>query len=186
MHTSGTARCGNILIVTIRADLSVTEYAVLGLLGEDSQHGFALSKVLSENGEVGRVMTVRRPLVYRALDRLVEAGLAEPLYTERGTAGGNRIIHRITKKGRRVLARWLREPVAHVRDIRLEFLLKLVLLNRRKASPLALIRQQRQRLGSTLAALEAPSRDDYVGLWRHHSAIATAAYLADLEASHRI
>ncbi|HEY7824307.1 MAG TPA: PadR family transcriptional regulator, partial [Acidimicrobiia bacterium] len=59
------------------SELSVTEYAVLGILAEAPSHGFAVAKELDANTEVGRILTVRRPLVYRALDRLVDQRLAE-------------------------------------------------------------------------------------------------------------
>ncbi len=124
--------------------LSLTEYAVLGVLAESPAHGFAISKALAADGQVGRVLTVRRPLTYRALDRLVEAGLAEPDHSEPGDAGPERIIHRITPTGRRHLKRWLTKPVQHIRDMRIEFQLKLTLLNRAGKSPLALVRAQRE------------------------------------------
>lgn len=162
--------------------LSRTEHAVLGLLAERPAHGFALFKDLKPGTEVGRVFTVRRPLVYRALDRLIEAGLAQPVHTEPGDAGPQRVIHAITPAGRVRLAEWLGRPVEHVRDIRIEFLLKLALMERSGTSPLALIRGQRAALDGTLAALDVHAGDpDDVELWRHHNAAATAAYLTDLE-----
>jgi len=162
--------------------LSTTEYAVLGVLAEGPSHGFAIAKHLDSSAELGRVFTVRRPLVYRALDRLLEAGYAEAVSTERGDAGPNRIIHRITRPGRQRLRRWLSVPVEHVRDLRLEFLLKLALIQRSGKSPVNLIREQRTALGSTLMALDDRSApDDHVELWRQHNAAAAAAYLDDLE-----
>ncbi|MGH8872870.1 MAG: PadR family transcriptional regulator [Acidimicrobiia bacterium] len=166
---------------------SLTEYAVLGVLAEGPSHGFALSKQLGPDGEVGRVLTVRRPLVYRALDRLVDAGLAEPVHTEKGDAGPQRVVHRITARGRRRLRRWLGEPVEHIRDMRIEFLLKLALLRRAGSSPLTLVRAQRATLDPTLTALDDPDaeQDDHVELWRQHNAAAAAAYLQDLEVLYR-
>ena len=162
---------------------SVTEYAVLGILAEEPSHGFAISKQLEAESDVGRVITVRRPLVYRALDRLVEAGYAEPVTTEQGE-GPQRVIHRVTRKGRNRLRAWLSQPVDHVRDLRIEFLLKLALLRRSEQSPLALIRAQRVALDPTLEALDDPELepDDHVELWRQHNAAAATAYLEDLEA----
>ena len=122
-------------------------------------HGFAISKALQPDTEVGRVITVRRPLVYRALDRLVDAGLAEPAHTEPGAAGPNRVIHRVTRPGRRRLDSWLASPVSHVRDMRIEFQLKLALLQRLGRSPLQLVIAQRETLDPTLAALEVPSSE---------------------------
>ncbi len=162
---------------------SLTEYSVLGLLAEGPTHGFAISKALQPETEVGRVITVRRPLVYRALDRLVDFGLAEPAHTEPGTAGPNRVIHRVTRTGQRRLDSWLASPVGHVRDMRIEFQLKLALLQRLGRSPLQLVVLQRRALDPTLAALEVPSSDmvDHLELWRRHNAAAAASYLASLE-----
>ena len=58
--------------------LSLSEYAVLGLLAEGPSHGFAIARELSVDGSIGQVLTVRRSLAYRALDRLVSDGLARP------------------------------------------------------------------------------------------------------------
>jgi DNA-binding PadR family transcriptional regulator len=162
--------------------LSTTEYAVLGVLAEGPSHGFAISKQLNPTAELGRVFTVRRPLVYRALDRLVETGYAEAVSTEKGDAGPNRVIHRITRPGRRRLQRWLGEPVEHVRDLRIEFLLKLALIRRSGSSPADLISDQRTALDPTLSALDDPPSEpgDHVELWRHHNAAAAAAYLDEL------
>lgn len=160
---------------------SLTEWVVLGLLAEGPTHGFALARQLTPGSEVGRVLTVRRPLAYRALDRLVADGLAAPQRTEPGDAGPQRTIHRITPAGRRRLDAWLDKPVDHVRDLRIEFLLKLVLLRRTGRSPAALIGRQRSRLAETLRALEAGADEDEVALWRHHSALAVASFLDALE-----
>ena len=162
--------------------LSVTEYAVLGVLAEEPSHGFAISKQLDADNEVGRVFTVRRPLVYRALDRLVESGYAEPVATEKGE-GPQRVIHRVTRNGRRRLRSWLGQPVDHVRDLRIEFLLKLTLTTRAGGSPLELIRAQQAALSPTFDALEQPPAEpiDHIELWRRHNAAAAADYLKELE-----
>jgi PadR family transcriptional regulator AphA len=167
--------------------LSPTEYVVLGLLAEGPTHGFAIAKDLQADGPVGQILTVRQPLVYRALSRLVEARLAEPVSIEPGDAGPQRVIHRITSRGRRHLMSWLSQPVEHVRDLRIVFLLKLVLLHRSGTSPLPLVEEQRAALHETLTALEdsVGEATDPVELWRKHTAAAAAAYLIHLEALYR-
>lgn len=160
--------------------LSLTEYAVLGLLAEGPAHGFALAKQLAQGSDLGRMLTIRRPLVYRALDRLVEAGLARPAFSEPGEAGPSRIVHQMTGTGQDRLDGWLACPVEHVRDLRLEFLLKLTLLVRSRQSPLPLVERQREALRPTFAALEDQATGDHVELWRHHTAAAAAAFLDDL------
>ena len=161
-------------------ELSVTEYAVLGILAEGPNHGFALAKELAPSAELGRIYTVRRPLVYRALDRLIEAGLAEAMHIEESDAGPNRTVVRITRRGRARLGQWLDRPVAHVRDVRIEFLLKLALLRRSGGSPGSLIDRQREALQPTLEVLEERSTEDHVEIWRRHNATATDAYLEEL------
>jgi PadR family transcriptional regulator AphA len=182
-----TTRIDTILNVTIHGtprgeglrQLSVTEHAVLGLLAEGPSHGFSISKRLTADSEVGRIITVRRPLVYRALDRLVDSGLAEPVTTEKGS-GPNRVIHRVTRDGRRESHRWLSRPVDHVREIRIEFLLKIALLIRSRRSPGPLIAAQRASLEPTLRALDELATDDHVEIWRKHAARAAAAFLDEL------
>lgn len=162
------------------SELSVTEHAVLGLLAEGPSHGFALARQLSVEEDLGRIYTVRRPLVYRALDRLVDNGLAEPMHAEKGDSGPTRVIHRVTPAGRREVRRWLNRPVEHVRDIRIEFLLKVALLRRSRQSPTPLVKSQRASLEPTLRALDDAATHDHVEIWRQHSARAAAAYLEDL------
>ena len=110
--------------------LSLTEWAVLAVLAERPAHPFAVARLLGEDGELGRVLTVRRPLVYRAAERLAAAGLCRPDHTEPGEGGPERTVYRATPAGRRALAKWLAEPVTRVRDLRLEFLLKVRLTRR--------------------------------------------------------
>lgn len=165
-------------------DLSATEYAVLGLLAEVPKHGFALAKQLGAATEVGRILTVRRPLVYRALARLVDHGYAERAHVEQGDAGPNRAVHRVTRRGRHRLRRWLDQPVDHVRDIRIELLLKLALLQRSNRSPTTLLSAQMESLRPTLEALEEDMGIDHVELWRRHNARAVRAYLEEVMSLH--
>ncbi|MGH9199515.1 MAG: PadR family transcriptional regulator, partial [Acidimicrobiia bacterium] len=158
-----------------------TEWAVLGLLGGGPAHGFALARELGTAAPLGRIITVRRPLVYRALDRLEAVGWCAPVQTEPGKAGPDRTVYRITPKGRRGLKRWLSQPVAHVRDLRIEFLLK-VGLNRRDGEEIDdLVSRQQEVLEKTLAALTRGRVRDEVDLWRRHNARAVRAFLRDLQ-----
>ncbi len=47
----------------VDAELSLTEWVVLALLGERPAHGFALARELAAGGDLGRILTVHRPLV---------------------------------------------------------------------------------------------------------------------------
>jgi DNA-binding PadR family transcriptional regulator len=162
--------------------LSTTEYAVLGVIARRPSHGFAISRELRRDGEVGRVYAVSRPLVYRAVQRLAGVGMVEPVRTEPGEAGPQRVVYRATAPGRRALELWLMAPVDHVREIRLGFLLKLTLLLRSGRPPTELIERQRSALGPMLVALgEESEAVDPIESWRRHNAAAVDAYLKDLE-----
>lgn len=157
---------------------SLSEWAVLGLLAETPRHPYDLSRHLVAGSALGRIITVHRPLVYRAVDRLAASGLIEARGIEPGSGGPERTVYRTTAAGRERLAGWLQEPVDHVRDLRQAFLLKLLLLRRSGSSPVDLIHRQRTALAGALGGLERlPADPDEVDLWRHHNAGAASAFL---------
>ena len=163
-------------------DLAPGEWSCLALLANTPGHGWALAKEISRTGEVGRVWAVGRPLVYRALDLLERRGLIEQVGSEPGSRGPNRALFQATERGRAELARWLAEPVDHVRDVRSLFLLKLVLSERAGLDSRPLLRAQRAVTLPAVSALEArlaperrhrarlrplPARDDPLGRQLH-------------------
>lgn len=165
--------------------LSATDWAVLGLLGEGPAHGFALAATLAPGGDLGRVWTLPRPVVYQALRRLRSAELIVPVATQSSQVGPNRTILTLTRLGHERLDRWLDQPVGHVRDVRSLLLVKLALLDRRGRSLRPLAQRQRATLRPALAALREESRqaegfDRVVAAWRLASYEATDAFLAGL------
>lgn len=124
-------------------ELSVGEWAVLGLLAEAPGHGFALARALAPDGEVGRVWSLRRPLVYRTIDVLRRRGLVAPIGTEDSDAGPQRVMVEATATGVRRLEAWLAQPIEHVRDTRAQLMLKLLFLDRRGDDPRRLLEAQR-------------------------------------------
>src|SRR5579884_2550097 len=57
--------------------LTLAEWAILGLLGSGQRRGFALVKALAPRGEVGRIWSAPTPVVYRAIHSLRAAELIE-------------------------------------------------------------------------------------------------------------
>jgi DNA-binding PadR family transcriptional regulator len=168
-----------------RDDLGAGEWAVLAVLAEQPTHGFAVARAMSPDGEIGRVWTMRRPLVYRAIDVLTEAGFARPVGTEPSTAGPQRIVVEATSTGREALAAWLAEPVDHVRDARSLLMLKLLFLTRSEADPAPLLGAQRERfesLAQRLAAAtdEADGFDQVLLRWRLESTTAAIRFIDGL------
>ncbi len=155
---------------------------MLALVAEDTTHGWALAQLLAPEGAVGAVWTVRRALVYRAVARLTELGLIRETGLAPSARGPQRMMMKVTPAGRRLTASWLETPVAHVRDMRTEFLVKLLLLDRVDGDQSALIRRQREELATISQQLNVQlagaERFDAVLLrWRVESSVAALRFL---------
>lgn len=163
--------------------LSAGEWAVLGLLVEKPQHGFALAKAMSRDGQIGVVWSLPRALVYRAITTLEAKGLVVQVGTERSDLGPQRRRVEATREGRALLSGWLYEPVEHLREVRSLLMLKLALLSRAGADPWPLLRAQGERFEPLLAALEERTEHTPAGferalvLWRLESARAVIRFL---------
>ena len=165
--------------------LLLGEWACLGALYSAPSHGFAVAARLKPEGDLGRVWSLSRVLTYRALDQLTVRGLVEPVGEERGIAGGNRTILQITRAGRAQLRNWLSTPVGHLRDVRSELLLKLVLADQCGIDIAPMLREQRARIAQMAASLAGARSDppgagtvpDVVALWRREAAEAALRFL---------
>ena len=168
-----------------RDDLGAGEWAVLAPLAEQPTHGFAVARAMAADGEIGKVWTMRRPLVYRAIDVLTESGFVRPAGTEPSTSGPRRMLVEPTPAGRPALARWLAEPVEHVRDARSLLMLKLLFLGRSNADPAPLLIAQREHFQSLAGRLtgaidEADGFDQVLLRWRLESTTAAIRFIDGL------
>jgi DNA-binding PadR family transcriptional regulator len=132
------------------------EWSLLGLLRQRPRHGYALHQELSDSQGLGLVWTLKQSQLYALLEKLEARGYITPtLDTENYPP---RKIYHLTDAGRAALDAWLREPVEHGRDLRLEFLAKLyfaqlegptvtrALLQQQRAACQTWLRQQQQAL----------------------------------------
>jgi len=154
-----------------RGEPSLQEWAALGLLCEEPRHGWAIARELAPEGPLGRVFSCTRPLVYRALGQLRDAGLVEVRGTATSDAGPERTTLAATRRGRAAFARWREAPVEHVRDLRSELMLKLLFKHRDGRDPSHLLRAQAASLAEAELALERRVRsaagfDRTLVLWR--------------------
>lgn len=157
--------------------LLLGEWACLGIVYQGPTHGFAVAARLKPDGDVGRVWSLSRPLTYRSLEQLVAGGHVEPIGEERGIAGGNRTILRATRSGRARLRTWLATPVPHLRDLRSELLLKLVLADQCGIDSGSMLAQQQEVIQAISAALAGGADDDVVALWRRESSEAARRFV---------
>jgi len=159
------------------APLSLAEQACLALVVEGVSHGWAIGSLLARGGELGRIWSLSRPLTYRAIESLVE----RRLITRAGVVAGqgrDRSVLAATARGRRATTAWLDQPVAHLRDMRTELLLKLALRQRRNLATAPLLEAQIARLEPALESLVAqPMETDLIARWRAESAAAARRFL---------
>ena len=107
--------------------LKPLDYALLGLISAEPSHGYRLQQEFSESAPLGAVIRVEAPTLYAALKELA----ARELIVGREVAGGPRparTVFELTAEGRETLEEWLAAPVERLREIRLDFLLKLFFL----------------------------------------------------------
>jgi DNA-binding PadR family transcriptional regulator len=164
--------------------LSLAEWTVLAVLSERPTHGFAIAALTAPGGELGQIWHIPRPVVYRAIGRLLESGLVAPNAVEPGR-GPQRTIYTVTPEGREAVAHWLDTPVQHVRDVRSHLLVKLALLDRAGIDPAGLLNRQKAVFEPIAQAIKAerPQRrgfDATLLAWRRATTAATLGFLDDI------
>ena len=131
------------------------EHALLGLLALSpggAGHGYDLARHFGAEAALGNVIRLEPGMIYHHLKKLERLGWVASL-----PGSADRPARRpfaLTPAGRAELARWLGEPVAHTREIRLEFLVKLyfaLLLD--PAIAVRLVTEQRDRCARLIASL---------------------------------
>jgi PadR family transcriptional regulator AphA len=100
------------------------EYALLGFLRDEPLHGYEIHQRLQSADELSRVWRLKQAHLYALLGKLEAAGLIAGELLPQDTRPPRRILH-LTDAGRAAFEQWVRTPVQHGRDLRLEFLAKL-------------------------------------------------------------
>src|SRR5215212_6602181 len=88
----------------MNASLSLTEYAVLGLLADGPQSGYELNKRAAHS--VGYFWRPAKSKIYEILPRLVERGLATVTVVEQ-PGRPDKQVYRTTAAGRDALRAWV-------------------------------------------------------------------------------
>ncbi len=169
---------------TTEQQLLLGEWACLGILYPGSTHGFAIAARLKPTGDIGRVWSLSRALTYRSLDQLTARGYVHAVGEEPGIAGGNRTILASTRSGKAQLRKWLHTPVTHLRDLRSELLLKLIIADLCGIDVDEMLDRQRthieQMADAITAQIDPAAPIDVVDLWRQESSAAALRFLTRL------
>ena len=105
------------------------EYALLGFLRQQPMHAYEIHQTLLRAEALGLVWHIKQSLVYVMLERLELEGYITAAIEHQGSRPPRKILS-LTPEGQEAFAQWLRTPVAHGRDFRLEFLAKLYFASR--------------------------------------------------------
>jgi PadR family transcriptional regulator AphA len=125
-----------------KTGLSPAEYAILGLLLLQPGHGYQIAKELAPNSGLGLICPLQPSNVYFILGNLERGGLIE------GADGPDdlyppRTVFQVTAAGRRAYRSWIRQPPTRLRQVRLDFLLKVYFLRQQGSETiLGLLRDQ--------------------------------------------
>jgi len=88
---------------------------VLVLLAEAPMHPYEMQRLMQWRGK-DQVVRVQRGSLYPAVERLVAAGLIEPLETGRAGRRPERTVYQLTEAGRDTAESWLSTMVRTVRN----------------------------------------------------------------------
>ena len=163
-----------------RQDAQLARNVVLAVVVHTPRHGWAIHEELSPTGDIGRAWTLSRQLVYRAIDTLVEDGLVKRA-TPKDGGGGDKVIISPTAAGKRTAMLWLDSPVTHLRDVRTELVLKVMLREKMKMPLDSFLSLQHEVFDPLIASINKDSSSSPVNLWRKESANAVKRYLSRLE-----
>ncbi len=168
--------------------LTLIEGTVLGLLVETPRHGFAISRELAADGWMSNTFTAHRPVVYRALHSLGAKGLLAAGQAEPAPTGPERVVESANAEGKEQFTRWVGTPVPHMRDVRVDFLVKLALHDRLGLNPATLIREQYALLEPIYQSLqrapaEATGFELTVAMWRAENSESIMRFLSRLLAA---
>lgn len=118
--------------------LNVAEYAALAILRERPMHGYQIARCFADESALGLVLPIDMSAVYAILKELHEQGLIEG---RRETVGARptRTVYHLSRDTDALIEGWLEEPVARLREVRLDLLVKLFFCRRIGAHCTALL-----------------------------------------------
>jgi PadR family transcriptional regulator AphA len=124
-----------------KSGLSVAEHAILGLVCQQPGHGYQLAQEIAPSAGLGLILPLRLSNIYFLLGNLEERGLIEIAQRE-DDAYPPKTVFQATTAGRRAFESWIREPLTRLRQVRLDFLLKVYFLRQRGDEIPALLDEQ--------------------------------------------
>lgn len=104
------------------------EYALLGLLESEPQHGYELYQQF-QGGTLGQIIHLEMSQMYAYLKKLERLTYIEAQIEQQGIRPPRKVYH-LTEAGRSIFLQWLTAPVERPREMRILFLIKLYFVQR--------------------------------------------------------
>jgi DNA-binding PadR family transcriptional regulator len=104
--------------------LSLGDYAILGVLRERPMHGYEIARRFAADLDLGLVLPLDMSNVYAMLKDLHEQDLIEGQRQVVGLRPPRTVFH-LTPEAEAQFLQWLEEPVARLREVRSDLLIKL-------------------------------------------------------------
>ncbi len=149
-----------------------TDHVILALLDEKPMHGYEIHQRITNMPGIVKIWSIKQGLLYAKLDKLKEAGLLEDA-PDHPEANPSRKYFRLTQVGKEALNAWVDSPVTRARDVRQEFLAKLIIARKYSLErALTLLRAQREIVRhwhTSLADQMAPKSKEELDDWIVHS-----------------
>ena len=151
----------------IKAGLTPSEYAVLGVLTSGPDHGYRIQQYFSGGTGLARVCPIDSSMVYAILKSLSGLELIDGTWDN--SQYPPKAVYSIRAEGEAAFERWLRAPISRIREVRADFLIKLYFaLRRDDAIASALVQEQAAVCGEIARqheselALEQPGSFDAI------------------------
>ncbi len=155
-----------------RAAPLTLEHVLLALLDHKPMHGYELYQEICSLPGISRIWNIKQALLYAILDKLEERGYVASQLIQGETYPPRKYFH-LTETGKTSLKEWLRTPVRRARDLRQEFLAKLITARRYgKTDVMELIHIQEQACQTWFSDLqsEVPPQDlEHLDEWMVYS-----------------
>ena len=142
------------------------EYILLGLLYQESGHGYDLHKRIQDIGSLSQIWQVKRSKLYYLLEKLEKQKLLKATYISSKNSPGRK-EYQLTEKGKAAFITWVETPIEKARNLRIVFLARLHFsLQLGEEQPLRLIAAQRDKcqtwIDNLQSQLNAAKESDFI------------------------
>jgi DNA-binding PadR family transcriptional regulator len=122
-----------------------TELALLGFLYEQPMYGYEIHQQMSDPQGLGQVWNLKQSQLYALMSKLEEEEFLSSEIQTQETRPPRKVFH-LTDRGTQVFVDWLHSPVAHGRDMRLDFLVKLYFLQKEGPAAVSQLMQKQREV----------------------------------------